>query len=124
MTTQREINVNGGVLVGHDGSKFSALAVAWALAYARDTGATLTIVRVWSLSTAPRPETWAPGYVPPLDDYAAAVLQALTADVAKLVADVPQVSVSFQAVHGKSALRMIEASPRAAILVVGRRGMG
>lgn len=124
MATRREIEMNGGVLVGHDGSKFSAHAVRWALSYARAAAATVTIMRVWSLSTAPRPETWTAGYVPPLDDYSNAVLQALTADVAPLIADAPHVSVSYQAVHGKSALRLIEASPRAAMLVVGRRGMG
>ena len=124
MAAQRDIDIDGGVLVGHDGSDFSAHAVAWALDYARSVGTTVTIARVWSLTTAPRPETWTRGFIPPLDDYADAVLTALTADVASILADHPEVEVSCQAAHGKSAARLIEASPRADMLVVGRRGMG
>ena len=124
MAAQRDIRIDGGVLVGHDGSEFAAHAVRWALEYARSVGTTVTITRVWSLATAPRPETWARGYVPPLDDYANAVLTALSSDVASIIAVSPDVKVSCQVVHGKSAARLIEASPRADILVVGRRGMG
>ena len=124
MAAQRDINIDGGVLVGHDGSGFSAHAVAWALDYAQSVGTTVTIARVWSLATAPRPESWTTGYIPPLDDYADAVLAVLTADVASILADHAGVAVSCQAAHGKSGARLIEASARADMLVVGRRGMG
>lgn len=125
MAAQREINISGGVLVGHDGSQFSAHALNWALDYARAKGGLpITIARIWSLTTAPRPATWARGYVPPLEDYADAVLDALRADVAPSIGNDPGLEVSCQAVHGKSGARLIEASARADILVVGRRGMG
>jgi len=125
VATQREIDISGGVLVGHDGSQFSAHAVTWALDYARAKGGMpVTIARVWSLTTAPRPKTWSRGYVPPLEDYADAVLDALREDVAPLIADDPGLDVSCQVAHGKSGARLIEASARADILVVGRRGMG
>lgn len=120
----KAIDIDGGVLVGHDGSDFSDQAVRWALEFARLSGHTVTVARAWVLTTAPRPMTWEPGYMPPLDDFAAAVVERLDTDLAPLLADYPDVTVRTVAVHGKAAPRLIEASGSADLVVVGRRGLG
>lgn len=122
--TTKEIDFDGGILVGHDGSDFSDQAVRWALEYGKLTGQPVTVVRAWVLTTAPRPKTWEPGYMPPLEDFAAAVVERLEEDIAPLVADLPGVEVRTCAVHGKPAPRLIEASEKASTVVVGRRGLG
>ncbi|PJJ57554.1 nucleotide-binding universal stress UspA family protein [Mumia flava] len=124
MATTKEIDVDGGVLVGHDGSDFSDQALRWALEYASTTGQAVTVVRAWVLTTAPRPDSWEPGYMPPLEDFAEAVVKRLSADIAGVVADYPTVDVRTTAVHGKPATRIIEASAKVAIIVLGRRGLG
>ena len=73
------VDASGGLLVGHDGSPASAQAVRWAAGIAGRLGCPLLVVRTWSLSTAPRPSTWATGYVPPLTDFESAVLHRLQA---------------------------------------------
>ncbi|MBW9207620.1 universal stress protein [Mumia sp. zg.B53] len=122
--TTKEIDFDGGILVGHDGSDFSDQAVEWALEYGRLTGQPVTVTRAWVLTTAPRPKTWEPGYMPPLEDFAAAVVEVLDDDLAPLRAKYPEVDVRTCAVHGKPATRIIEASEKASTVVVGRRGLG
>ena len=56
------VDASGGLLVGHDGSPASAQAVRWAVGIARRLGCPLLVVRTWSLSSAPRPSTWATGH--------------------------------------------------------------
>lgn len=124
MNVSKEVDLNGGILVGHDGSRFSQQALTWALKYARAFGHEVTVVRAWVLTTAPRPESWEAGYVPPLADYAAATLKALEAEIEPIVEDFTDVSVTCQAVHGAAAKLLLEASARAEILVVGARGRG
>src|SRR5665811_2403174 len=100
MEIKKTVDMKGGILVGHDGSRFSDHAVSWALKLAVRLSYDVTVVRAWVLTTAPRPETWSPGYVPPLADFADATRKALEADVAPLLRDFPTVNVSCQAVHG------------------------
>ncbi|KAA1424936.1 universal stress protein [Mumia zhuanghuii] len=122
--TTKEIDFDGGILVGHDGSDFSDQAVLWALEYGKLTGQPVTVVRAWVLTTAPRPRTWEPGYMPPLEDFAEAVVERLEEDLAPLRTDFADVDVRTCAVHGKPAPRIIEASEKASMVVVGRRGLG
>jgi nucleotide-binding universal stress UspA family protein len=114
----------GAVVVGHDGSRFADRAVRTALSWASKTDLPVRILRSWSLTTAPRPESMKPGYVPPLADFAAAVLRDLEGDVAPLVADFPDVEVSYETPHKPAARALIDASEEAALLVVGTRGRG
>ncbi len=117
------VELSGGVLVGHDGSPAAAQAVRWAADLARRISAPLHVVRAWSISSAPRPETATPGFVPPLTDFEAAVVDRLRADVAAL--DLPDdLPVDCHVVHGPSGRRLLEASDMADILVVGARGAG
>ena len=82
--TRTEVVIDGGILVGHDGSTASTEAVAWAARHAARVGVPLHILRAWSLTNAPRPQTMEPGYVPPPEDFEAAVLEQLTKDIAAM----------------------------------------
>jgi nucleotide-binding universal stress UspA family protein len=118
------METTGAVVVGHDGSRFADRAVHTALVWAERGALPVRILRSWSLTTAPRPESMKPGYVPPLADFAAAVLHDLEADVAALVAEHPGLEVSYETPHKPAAQALIEASEDAALLVVGTRGRG
>lgn len=123
-TPARQIEVTGGVLVAHDGSRHSAEALRVALRHAAALSWPVTVVRAWSIVTAPRPETWERGYVPPVDDFAAATLAALQRDVAAVVAEHPGVDVTATVVQGPPGEALVEASGRVDLLVVGSRGRG
>lgn len=113
------------VIVGHDGSATADLALAWALDYARRFDAEVRVVRGWSMSTAPRPASMTGGFVPPIEEFEAAVVAALQADGGRVVAergvDVP---VSYEGYRGAAANGLVEASQDADLLVVGARGLG
>lgn len=112
------------IVVGNDGSDFSLLALQRALWLGRQLKAPVHIVRAWSISTAPRPSTWSPGYVPPADDFETAVRERLQRDVAGMLADYDDVSVTLQTPHGPAGKELIKASMDARVLVVGTRGAG
>lgn len=116
-------DIPDGVVVGHDGSPASAEAVRWAARHAGRLGCPLHVVRTWSLSTAPRPSTAAPGYVPPMTDFEEAVRKRLEDDVAAL--HLPEeAAVSCHVLHGSTARRLLEAAAHADLLVVASRGAG
>lgn len=118
------MNARAPILIGHDGSRFSRAAARRGLSLARALGLPAHILRSWSISTAPRPATWSPGFVPPREDFAAAVAEALRQDVAPLLAEYPDVQVSFETPHGAAGRELIRASEQAEVLVVGTRGLG
>ena len=113
------------VVVGHDGSATADLALEWALDYASRFAAEVRVIRGWSMSTAPRPATMTTGYVPPIEDFEAAVVEALDRHVERVAArydgDVP---ISCEAYRGAPANGLVEASQDADLLVVGARGLG
>ena len=114
---------SGGILVGHDGSPASAEAVRWAARLAERLGCSLHVVRTWSISSAPRPATAEPGYVPPMADFEAAVADRLRKDVAGL--GLPDgLTVECHTLHGSAGRRLLEASKGAEMLVLGSRGAG
>ena len=84
----------------------------------------MRIVRAWTISNAPRPKTWSPGYVPPVDDFAQAVLDDLSAATASVRAEYPGVEASLEAPHGAAGRELIKASAGAQLVVVGTRGLG
>jgi nucleotide-binding universal stress UspA family protein len=118
-----ELRVEGGIVVGHDGSKCAQEALAWAGRLARRTDLDLHVVRGWSMMTAPQPSTWAAGYVPPLPDWEKAVLDELTAHVRAARLD-PAVRVTCHAVHRSPVKALMAAAEGAHLLVVGARGGG
>lgn len=117
------VTIDGGVLVGHDGSDASGEAVAWAAGHAVRLGVHLHVLRAWVLTNAPRPATMEPGYVPPQEDFEAAVLDQLRRDVDALGLP-PDCRVDLHAARGQSASRLVEAAAGAELVVVGRRGAG
>jgi nucleotide-binding universal stress UspA family protein len=117
------VELDGGLLVGHDGSGPSSEAVRWAAKLAGRLGCPLHVLRTWSMSSAPRPATAEPGYVPPLSDFEGAVRQRLEADVARL--GLPSdLDLRCHVLHGASGRRLLEASRGVEMLVLGSRGAG
>jgi nucleotide-binding universal stress UspA family protein len=112
------------VVIGYDGSAFAKNALRKGLAVASALGAPVRIVRAWTMSNAPRPRSWAPGYVPPVDDYAEAIRELLAADVAAAAAQHPELEVSLEVPHGAAGRELVKASADAQLVVVGTRGLG
>jgi nucleotide-binding universal stress UspA family protein len=117
------VQFEGGILVGHDGSECAQQAVQWAAGLARRAGLDLRVLRAWSLTSAPRPATQQPGYVPPLVDFEQAVLEELQRHVAQAGLD-PSLTVTCHVVHRPAARGLIEAAVNAQLVVVGARGRG
>jgi len=117
------VTVEGGIVVGHDGSKCAQDALQWAGRLARRADIDLHVVRAWSMMSAPQPSNWTPGYVPPLPDWEQAVLDELTRHVKAAGLD-PAVRVTCHAVHDKAAPGLIGAAQNAHLLVLGARGRG
>jgi nucleotide-binding universal stress UspA family protein len=117
------VKFDGGILVGHDGSDCAQEALRWAARLAGRAHLELHVVRAWSLTTAPRPADWEPGYVPPLAQFQKAVTDELAAHVAAAGLD-PAVPVTCHAVHRPPARGLIESAEHADLLVVGARGRG
>jgi nucleotide-binding universal stress UspA family protein len=117
------VHLDGGILVGHDGSKCAQEALGWAARLAARADMDLHVLRAWSLMSAPRPSSWSPGYVPPLVEYEQAVHDELSRHVAAAGLD-PAVRVTCHVVHTSPAQGMIAAAAGADLLVVGARGRG
>jgi nucleotide-binding universal stress UspA family protein len=115
--------IEGGIVVGHDGSRASTHALEWAARLAARIGEPLHVVRAWSMSNAARPASFTGGYVPSLVEFEEAVRDALEADVAR--ADIPDgVPVTCHACHGAAGQRLVESSVHADLLVLASRGAG
>jgi nucleotide-binding universal stress UspA family protein len=112
------------ITVGFDGSDFAKEALRKGLELADRLGGELRVIRAWSISNAPRPKTWTPGYVPPVEEFADAVLGQLQAQVAPFLTEHPDVPVKYQVPHGAAGRELIKASADADLLVVGTRGSG
>ena len=112
------------IVIGHDGSDFADEALRKGLWLASKLGAPVRIVRAWTISNAPRPRTWTPGYVPPVEDFAAAVEEQLRSQTEALRAEFPEVEVGFDVPHGAAGRELVKLSDGARVLVVGTRGQG
>jgi nucleotide-binding universal stress UspA family protein len=117
------VQIEGGILVGHDGSKCAQEALGWAARLAARADMDLHVLRAWSMMSAPQPKSWSPGYVPPLEEYEQAVHDELTRHVAAAGLD-PAVRVTCHVAHTSAAQAMIAAGAGADLLVVGARGRG
>lgn len=118
-----DVVVDGGVVVGHDGSACAQEALVWAADLAGRAGLPVHVVRCWCMTSAPRPRTWEPGYVPPLTDYEQAVREELDRCVAHAGLD-PRLEVHTHVVHGPPVASLLAAAAHADLLVVGARGHG
>lgn len=118
------LDISGGILVGHDGSAPGAQAVRWAARWAERAACDLHVLRTWVISSAPRPSTWSPGYVPPLTDFEQAVLEQLQHDVDGLDLSSGGLAVHCHVTHGSAGRRIVETSDRVELVVVAARGGG
>jgi nucleotide-binding universal stress UspA family protein len=116
--------VDGGVVVGHDGSGCAQEALRWAAQLAERAHWSLHVVRAWRIATAPQPATWEPGFVPPITDYERAVQADLEADVVAALGAERARAASCHVVHAPPVRALIEAGEGADVLVVGARGRG
>jgi len=112
------------IVVGFDGSDFAQEALRKGLWLASKVGAPVRVVRAWTISNAPRPSTWAPGYVPPVEDFADAVLAQVRNQTERGLAEYPDVAVTFAVPHGAAGRELLKASQDARVIVVGTRGLG
>ena len=117
------VEIDGGILVGHDGSTDSTDAVAWAARHAARLGIPLHVLRAWTLTNAPRPATMERGYVPPTEDFQEAVLDQLSRDIEAMGLPA-ECTIELHAAHGQSAAKLLEAAEGADLLVVSKRGAG
>jgi nucleotide-binding universal stress UspA family protein len=113
-----------GIVVGHDGSADADLALGVALDVAAGLSAPVTVVRAWSIDTAPRPANWEFGYVSSYSDYADAVTERLKGDAEALVAAHPSLVVEYRVALGSPAKTLIDVARGSRMLVVGSRGRG
>jgi nucleotide-binding universal stress UspA family protein len=118
------VEIDGGVLVGDDGSPVSRAAVVWAAQDAARRGSVLHVLRSWSMTSAPRPPSWSPGYIPPLPEWQQAVMEELGRRCTELLATTEGRPFEMHAVHAPAAKALIEASKGADLVVVGTRGRG
>jgi nucleotide-binding universal stress UspA family protein len=112
------------IIIGYDDSATAKVALRRGLELAARLGVKARVLRAWTFSNAPRPQTWEPGYVPPVEDFAAAVIDKLTTQVAAVLAEFSEVEVSLEAPHGPAGRELVEASADAQLVVVGDRGLG
>lgn len=121
--TTKAVEITSGIVAGHDGSALASVAVAHAAGLAVRLGVPLHVVRVWSLKTAPTPASMKGGYVPPAEDFEAAVLEDLAEHLAAI--EMPEgLDLRTHAVRGQSAGALIEVATGCEMLVVGNRGQG
>lgn len=118
------LNVSGGVLVGHDGSAASTQAVRWGAHLAHRIGCDLHVLRTWTISSATRPTTWSPGYVPPMTDFEQAVRERLQQDIDGLGVAADDLKVHCHVLHGSAGRRIVETSEKVELVVVAARGSG
>ncbi|MBA3022208.1 universal stress protein [Propionicimonas sp.] len=111
------------IIIGFDDSATAKAALHRGLDLAAKYGVKARVLRAWTFNNAPRPKTWEPGYVPPVEDFAAAVLEKLSAQVAPLLAEFSQVEVSLEAPHGPAGRELVQASAEAQLVVIGNRGL-
>jgi nucleotide-binding universal stress UspA family protein len=122
-TSRRSVGPDG-IVVGYDGSPASALTLEFALGLADKLQAPLTVVRAWSVDTAPHGTLMEQGYVIPFVEASLKIRRHLIDDTRARVAKHPGMTVAFRAVLGQSAAILIEISAGSRMLVVGSRGRG
>lgn len=124
--TEHIEGIDGGVVVGIDGSKCARTALRYALEEARRRSAPLHVVRAWGLTNAPRPAGVSARYVPSFAEFAAATAEQVRAELAAVSAGAaggpPDVQVHV--VHAPPVRALLEAAAGADVAVVGSRGHG
>lgn len=109
------------MIVGVDGSEASQQALVWAVGEATRRKAPLTIITAYEWLWPGARMVVGTGYADAMREQAEAIVT-LAVDQARELS--PSLTVRGQAVHGQPARVLIDASAKAAALVVGSRGRG
>ncbi len=116
--------VDGGVVVGFDGSRASSRAVQVAADEAQLRGVPLHVLRAWMFTTAAA-EAGAPvGTVPSLEEVEAAVRTSVEHAVQAARQGRPGLEVRGHVAHCKPSDALLAASETALVVVVSRLGQG
>ncbi|MGW0517721.1 universal stress protein [Crossiella sp. NPDC003009] len=121
---EREIGINGGVVVGVDGSASSLRALRVAVEEACRRGLALHVLRAWTLRTAPRPPDCPAGSVASVTQYEEWLRKATAELVTEHVGEREDCEIAVHVAHSPSPQALIAASNGADLLVVGHRGRG
>jgi nucleotide-binding universal stress UspA family protein len=114
----------GSIVVGHDGSPEAQAALDTALELAHALGATVLVVRTWSLDTAPSGVVFHDGYAASFAEIGEAVHGRLRTETASRIGSRAGLDVQLRSVLGQPAETLIALSRDARMLVVGSRGLG
>jgi nucleotide-binding universal stress UspA family protein len=119
-------SIDGGIVVGHDGSGPSDAALAWAVVEAVAHRCPLHVVRAWTLATAAAQVEAPFGVVPSFDDCAAAAARQTqdAVDAALDQAGEPDLPIRVHVVHGAAGAALVAASQAADVIIVGHQGHG
>lgn len=112
------------VIVGHDGSTHSAHATQIAAEFAEALGASITVIRCWSIDTMPHGLLWKDGSVVPLAEASNAIRTQLEGDIAEIAMRHPTVEFHCEGVFGEPEGTLVRLSRGASLLVTGSRGRG
>lgn len=118
----RTVELDGGVLVGDDGSSCADHALRYAVAEAARRGADLHVVRAWAIPTAHRPEDATFGSTPSIVEMQDATLAETQRRAEAAAADYPEVRVHAHTIFVKADRGLIAAAAGADVLIVGTRG--
>ncbi|WP_370591303.1 universal stress protein [Saccharopolyspora montiporae] len=122
--TIQQVQIDGGVVVGVDGSASSVRALQLADEEAQRRDALLHVVRAWSIRTAPRPTDCPPNTIPSMDAFHETVAADTRQVVAGQLAEQRAAAAHIHAVHSPPPQALLSASKGADLLVVGHRGRG
>ena len=112
------------IVVGVDGSEPSRAALRWALTEAALRHTTLEAVHGWEVPVVYGPVIGAFPYDTKAVETGARELLDELVDEALATVDAPGVTVERTAVPGGAAARLLDAAEHAALVVIGRRGLG
>lgn len=115
---------SGPITVGHDGSTLGKHALKAALKLADRMKAPVVIVRSWSIDPVGASALQFVQDVDAFHNNTDTVLAQLTEDAAPLLAEYPDVEVSFRVELSRPADLLLGAANGARLLVVGSRGLG
>jgi len=118
------VELDGGVAVGVDGSQSSITALRHAADEACLRKTALHVVRAWTMRTVPRPADCPPGRVPSIVEYEEEARRRTQVLVDAELGESPPCEVRVHVVHAPSAQALVAASKFADLLVVGHRGRG
>ncbi len=116
------VELDGGVLVGDDGSVCAAHALRYAAAEAARRGTDLHVLRAWNITTAVRPPDVPFGTTPSIVEMQDATLAEARRRAEEAAAEHPGVTVHAHTVFGRADRALVAAASGADVLVVGSRG--